>query len=163
MIITQISTEESKGVISVGNSVKAAVVIISIIVLLVVVNYSSVLNYTTNKESAEQTAEIWGEQLGNDVFVPETYGYEDKLIFKFVLRDPRSAANYYATYEIKEDGTTIGSGNSKLYENVTFDDPIIIEIPRKTSSLYELEIMITDEEGNKVHQSGITIGTKDQK
>ena len=145
------------------NSLKVALVIASIIAVLVVVNYSSVLNYTSNKESAEQTAGIWGKQLENDVFVPETYGYEDKIVFTFVLRDQKYATDYYATYEIKEDGNTIESANSKLYENVTLDDPIVIEISRETSSVYELEMMITDEEENKVHHSGVTIGTKDQK
>ncbi|AKB85522.1 hypothetical protein MCMEM_1469 [Methanococcoides methylutens MM1] len=139
------------------NSLKAAVVLLSIILVLIVVNYSSVLNYTANKESAEQTARIEGEQLGNYFFIPETYGYEDKIVFTFVLRDPKYAADYYATYEIKEDGNTIESANSKLYENVTFENAIFIEIPRKSSSVYELEIMINDEEGNKVHQSGITL------
>lgn len=149
---------------SVRNYVKAAIVIISIIILLAVVNYSSVLDYKTGQEGVEQTASIRGEQIENDVFIPETYGYEDEIIFTFVLRDPAYTANYYATYEIKEDGNTIESGDNKLYKNVTFDEPIIIEIPkRKPSSIYELEIMITDEDGNKVHSSGITIGTKDKK
>ncbi|MGM0770575.1 MAG: hypothetical protein ACQESU_03090 [Halobacteriota archaeon] len=147
---------------SVRNYVKAAIAIISIILLLAVVNYSSVMDYT-DQEGVEQTASIWGEQIENDIFIPETYGYEDEIIFTFVLRDPAYTANYYATYEIKEDGNTIKSENNKLYGNVTFDEPIIIEIPtRNPSSIYELEIMIGDENGKKVHKSGITIGKKDR-
>ncbi len=61
------------------------------------------------------------------------------------------------TYEIKEEGNTLESANKKFYGNVSIENPIVFEYPRKKDSTYELEIKIEDKSGINLHKSEIKI------
>ncbi len=60
-------------------------------------------------------------------------------------------------YEFKEDGNILESANKKFYGNVSIENPIVFEYPRKKDSTYDLEIKIEDKSGINLHKSEIKI------
>ncbi len=61
------------------------------------------------------------------------------------------------TYEFKEDRNSLESANKKFYGNVSVENPIVFEYPRKKDSTYELEVKIEDKSGINLHKSKIKI------
>ncbi|MDG6244906.1 MAG: hypothetical protein QCH31_11060 [Methanolobus sp.] len=137
-------------------------VIISLIALVVVVLAAFLLanlyfSVGTVEKGSEQVAGISGEYHDDDLLIARSHSYKDLLVFTYVPRSPQEQIDLYADYELKEDGNVITAGNNRPYENISVDNPIIIEIPRNNSSAYELDISIKDTEGKRVHKSSITI------
>jgi hypothetical protein len=60
-------------------------------------------------------------------------------------------------YEFRENGNTLESINKKFYGNVSAENPIVLEFPRKKNSTYELEVKIEDKSGINLHKSKIEI------
>lgn len=141
--------------------------IISLVALVVVVLAAFLLanlyfSVGTVEKGSEQVAAISGEYHGDDPLIARSYSYEDRLVFTYVPRSPQEQIDLYADYELKEDGNVIAAGDNRPYENISVDNPIIIEIPRNDSSAYELDISIKDANGKRVHKSTITIWPQDK-
>ncbi len=136
--------------------------LIAIIVFILAVFLIGNFYFSTNtiESSSEQVARISGEALPDDLLIAKSYGYDDRLVFTYVPRTPEVTIDLYADYELKKDGTTISSGNSRPYEAVSTNNPITFEIPRAPSSVYAFNISVEDDEGNLVHKSTVTIGAK---
>lgn len=135
--------------------VSLIVMIVFIIAVFLIGNFYFSVN--TVEKSSEQVADISGEDLENDFLIAKSYSYDDHLVFTHVPRNPGKPIDLYADYELKEDGTTIATGNHRSYEDVSVDKPIVIEVQRNLSSVYELDMSVEDTDGNLVHKSSITI------
>jgi len=114
------------------------------------------------QQSGEQVAGIDGELLENDDFIARTYGYEDRLVFTYIPRNPDMVADYYADYDIRENNNTIAAGNNRLYEDVSAENPIFFEVPRQELAVYEMDMVIEDPDGNQVHNSSLTIESQNE-
>lgn len=102
------------------------------------------------------------ESMNNDRFIAVTNTYDDRLEFSYVLREAAMDGDYYITYTITADGNTLESSGRQLRENVTVEEPVMITIPRQGSSLYEMEMLIEDMQGDAVHRSTIRVGPQAQ-
>jgi hypothetical protein len=117
--------------------------------------YSS--NYTS-----ERYTEFEERNLTGDVFLEEVWAYEDYFAFLFIPEDQNATANYYFSFEIKENGTTLESAEKIHYEEVSTRTPIIMRVPKKPDTSYEIEALIEDEDGVEVHKSKTRIGPRNQ-
>lgn len=135
--------------------VSLIVMIVFIIAVFLIGNFYFSVN--TVEKSSEQITNISGEDPENDLLIAKSYSYDDHLAFIYVPRTLGKPIDLYADYELKEDGTTIAARNHRSYEDVSVYKPIIIEVQRNLSSVYELDISVEDMDGNLVHKSSITI------
>ena len=93
------------------------------------------------------------EKNSLDAFVSESDSYEDRFLFTYTPRNPGSRFDCYMNYEFRENGNTLESVNKKFYGNVSAENPIVLEFPRKKDSTYELEVKIEDKSGINLHKS----------
>ncbi|MDK2891785.1 hypothetical protein [Methanohalophilus sp.] len=99
-----------------------------LIIVLVFAGLSISSYYTSSTE----------EEFDRDLFFSECYSSSDELVFIYNLRTSNYSGDYYASYSITKDKDTIINKNNKLYENVSINNPIVIEIQRDASSKYEI-------------------------
>lgn len=116
----------------------------------------------TGEKGAVQVVDVSGKYMENDLLIARSYSYEDRLVFTYVPRSSEQQLDLYADYELKKDGNTILAGNNRLYEDISVDNPIVLEVQRNTSSLYELDMHIEDHNGNRVHKSNIKVWPQDR-
>lgn len=119
-------------------------------------------NYYYGAGGCMQVINVSNSSMSSDRFIAVTNAYDDRLEFSYVLRDAAMDGDYYITYTITADGNTLESSGRQLRENVTVEEPVMITIPRQGSSLYEIEMLIEDMQGNAVHRSTIRIGPQAQ-
>ncbi|TQD26317.1 hypothetical protein [Methanolobus vulcani] len=131
------------------------VMIVFIIAVFLIGNFYFSVN--TVEKSGEQVTNISGDDLENDLLIAKSYSYDDHLTFTYVPRTSGKPIDLYADYKLKEDGTTIATGNHRLCEDVSVDKPIVIEVQRNLSSVYELGMSVEDTNGNMVQKSNIAI------
>ena len=147
------------------NNILKLIIIFLIGLALVVVGAAilGALYFSVNtvEQGAEQVVDVSGEHMNNDLLFTRTYTYEDRLVFTYAPRSPEQQIDLYTDYELKEDGNTTLAGNHRLYENISVDNPIVLEVQRNVSSLYELDMYIKDSNGNRVHNSSIKIWPQD--
>ena len=109
-----------------------------------------------------QVINVSESSMGSDRFIAVTNAYDDRLEFSYVLRDAAMNDDYYITYTITANGDTQESSHRQLRGNVTAEEPVMIIIPRQSSSLYEMEMLIEDMQGDAVHRSTIRVGPQAQ-
>ena len=142
-------------------------IIIFLVGLILIVVGAAILgnlyySVDTVEKGAVQVIDVSEEHMDNNLLFTRTYSYEDRLVFQYVPRSPEHQLDLYADYELKEDGTTIMSGNNRLYEDISFDNPIVLEVQRDVSFLYELDMYIEDSDGNSVHKSTTRVWPHDR-
>ncbi|MCQ1534743.1 hypothetical protein FTO70_03355 [Methanosarcina sp. KYL-1] len=112
--------------------------------------------------SSEIYTEFEERSLIGDVFLEEVWAYDDHFAFLFIPKASNATANYYFSFEIKENGTTLESAEKIYYEEVSTHTPIIMRVPKKPDTSYEIEVLIEDEDGVEVHKSKTRIGPQKQ-
>lgn len=105
------------------------------------------------------------EKNSLEAFVSESRSYEDRFVFTYSPKNPDSRFDCYITYEFKENGNTLENIDKEFYGNVSAENPIVLEFPRKKDSTYELEITIEDKSGinlykNETEISPATVGNE---
>lgn len=105
------------------------------------------------------------EKNSLEAFVSESRSYEDRLVFTYSPRNPDSRFDCYITYEFRENGNTLESVDKEFYGNVSTENPIMLEFPRKKDSIYELKTTIEDKGGinlykNETEISPATVGNE---
>ncbi len=93
-----------------------------------------------------------------DAFVSESNSYEDRFVFTFSPKNPDSRFDCNISYDFRENGNSLESVNKKYYGNVSAENPIVLEFPKKKDSTYQLEVEIEDKSGINLHKSKIEIG-----
>lgn len=119
-------------------------------------------NYYYGAGGCMQVINVSENNPDSDRFVAVASAYDDRLEFSYILREDSMSDNYYATYNITDDGITIVASGRELHENVSVDEPVTVVIPRDNSSLYEMEMLIEDMQGYVAHRSIIRIGPQEQ-
>lgn len=71
------------------------------------------------------------EKNSLEAFVSESRSYEDQFVFTYNPRNPDSIFDCYVNYEFRENGKTLKSDNKEFYGNVSTENPIVLEFPRK--------------------------------
>jgi hypothetical protein len=92
-----------------------------------------------------------------DAFVSESNRYEDRFLFTYSPKNPDSRFDCYMSYEFRENGNVLENIDKEFYGNVSAENPIVFEFPRKKDSIYELEVKIKDKSGVNLHESKIEI------
>lgn len=136
-----------------NNTSKLLMVILMVVTAVIV---AQLIDHPLGKNRVVDRDNIVGKN-SLDLFVSESYSYEDRLLFTYTSRNPDSKFDCYVTYDFREDGNTLESANKKFYGNVSAQTPIVFEYPRKKDSTYELEIKIEDKSGINLHKSKIKI------
>ncbi|MDK2833640.1 MAG: hypothetical protein PWR29_568 [Methanolobus sp.] len=119
-------------------------------------------NYYYGAGGCMQVINVSENSINNDRFIAVTNAYDDRLEFSYVLREAAMNDDYYISYTITADGNTLEFSGRQLRENVTVKEPVMIIVPRQSSSLYEMEMLVEDMQGNAVHRSTIRIGPQAQ-
>lgn len=88
-----------------------------------------------------------------EAFMSESISHEDRFVFTYSPRNPDSIFDCYITYEFRENGNILKSIDREFYENVSTENPIVLEFPRKKDSIYELETTIEDKGGIKLYKN----------
>ncbi|MDD3042906.1 MAG: hypothetical protein PHW56_08185 [Methanosarcinaceae archaeon] len=116
--------------------------------------------------SSNYTSEVYTEfeerNLTGNVFLEEVRAFDDHFAFFFVPEDLNSTANYYFSFEIKENGNTLESAEKRYYKEVSTQTPIVMRVPKNPGSSYEIEALIEDEDGVELHKSKTRIGPRKQ-
>lgn len=128
-------------------------IILMVVIALVI---AQLINQPLGENGAVQRENIVGKG-SLDTFVSETHSYEDRFLFTYAPRNPNSRFDCYMSYEFREDGKTLEIINEKFYGNVSAENPIVLEFPRKENSTYALETTIEDKSGINLHKSEIEI------
>ena len=136
-----------------NNTSKLLMIILMVVTAVIV---AQLIDHPPGENRVVDRDNIMGKN-SLDLFVSESYSYEDRLLFVYTPRNPDSKFDCYVTYEFKEDGDTLESANKKFYGNVSVENPIVFEYPKKKDSTYELEIKIEDKSGINLHKSKIKI------
>jgi len=134
----------------------------AILMVVSAVIIAELVNNPAGKDGARDRDNIL-EKNSLETFVSESRSYEDRLVFTYSPRNPDSRFDCYITYEFRENGNTLESTNKEFYGNVSTENPIVLEFPKKKDSVYELETMIEDKSGinlykNKTEISPATVG-----
>ncbi len=58
-------------------------------------------------------------------------GDTDRALLENISRNPNSVQDCYVSYDFQENGNTQENVDRKLYENVSTENPISLEFPRK--------------------------------
>jgi hypothetical protein len=119
-------------------------------------------NYYYGAGGCIQVTSVSEKDMNSEMFMSEMHAYDDMLVFRYIPYDTNVTGNYYVTYSIKTDGNTPAAQGSGLYENISVDRPVAVEIPRESDSLYEIEMLIEDMQGNLVHRSITRVGPQGQ-
>lgn len=136
--------------------------LMAILMVVSAVIIAELVNNPAGKDGARDRDNIL-EKNSLEAFVSESRSYEDRLVFTCSPRNPDSRFDCYVNYEFRENGKTLKGNNKEFYENVSTENPIVLEFPRKKDSTYELETTIKDKSGinlykNKTKISPATVG-----
>lgn len=142
------------------NTFKLLMAIFMVVSAVIIVQ---LVNNPAGKSGVEDRHSILENSL--EAFVSESRSYEDRLVFTYSPKDPDSRFDCYITYEFRENGNTLESIDKEFYGNVSTENPIILEFPRKKDSIYELKTTIKDKSGinlykNKTEISPATVGNE---
>ncbi len=88
----------------------------------------------------------------------ESRSYEDQLVFIYSPKNPDSKFDCYITYQFRENGNTLENINKEFYGNISTENPIVLEFPRKKDFTYELETAIKDKSGINLYKNNTKIG-----
>jgi len=129
---------------------------------LILVAITAAGNYSYGAGGCMQVISVDEKHQNSDRFVAEVNAYDDRLVFSYVPRTVDAAGDYYVTYNIKADGNILTVSDRESYENISVDEPVVVEITRQSSSLYEIEMLIEDAQENIAHRSSIRVGPQEQ-
>ncbi|RXA21261.1 hypothetical protein EQO05_02175 [Methanosarcina sp. MSH10X1] len=138
-----------------SNTTKLLMIILLVVTALVV---AQLIDRPPGENGAVNREDIIGKG-SLDAFVSESHSYEDRFVFTCAPRSPDSRFDCYMSYEFREDGNILETADKKFYGNVSSENPIVLEFPRKENSTYELETVIEDKGGINLHKSEIKIGS----
>ncbi|AKB13702.1 MAG: hypothetical protein ACHQXK_04260 [Methanosarcina thermophila] len=136
-----------------SNTTKLLMIILMVVTAVVVVQ---LINQPMGEKGAVQQEIIMGKG-SLDAFVSESHNYEDRFLFTYTPKNPDSRFNCYMSYEFRENGNALENVSEKFYENVSVENPIVLEFPRKENSTYELKTLIEDKSGINLYKSEIKI------
>ncbi|HIH74424.1 MAG TPA: hypothetical protein HA306_04030 [Methanosarcina sp.] len=141
-----------------NNLFKALIAILVIILLLgaaLIIGGMAFLFPVERSSEAEETV-VWEESSQNE-FTSESYSYDDRFKFVYTPVNPNALLDCYVSYHFQEDGTTQENIDRRLYENVSTENPISFEFPKRKGSRYKLDITIEDKDGAVLHKSEVEI------
>ncbi|AKB82834.1 hypothetical protein MSBR3_2256 [Methanosarcina barkeri 3] len=118
---------------------------------------AQLVNDPAEKDSAGDRDSIL-EKNSLEVFVSESRNYEDRLVFTYSPKNPDSKFDCYITYQLRENGNTLENINKEFYGNISTENPIVLEFPRKKDFTYELETAIKDKSGINMYKNNTEIG-----
>lgn len=118
---------------------------------------AQLVNDPAEKDSAEDRDSIL-EKNSLEVFVSESRNYEDRLVFTYSPKNPDSKFDCYITYQFRENGNTLENIDKEFYGNISTENPIVLEFPRKKDFTYELETAIKDKSGINLYKNNTKIG-----
>jgi len=118
---------------------------------------AQLVNDPAEKDSAGDRDSIL-EKNSLGVFVSESRSYEDRLVFTYSPKNPDSKFDCYITYQFRENGDALESVDIEFYGNISTENPIVLEFPRKKDFTYELETAIKDKSGINLYKNNTEIG-----
>ena len=118
---------------------------------------AQLVNDPAEKDSAGDRDSIL-EKNSLEVFVSEPRNYEDRLVFTYSPKNPDSKFDCYLTYQFRENGNALESIDKEFYGNISTENPIVLEFPRKKDFTYELETAIKDKSGINLYKNNTEIG-----
>jgi len=118
---------------------------------------AQLVNDPAEKDSAGDRDGIL-EKNSLGVFVSESRNYEDRLVFTYSPKNPDSKFDCYLTYQFRENGNALESVDKEFYGNISTENPIVLEFPRKNDFTYELETAIKDKSGINLYKNNTEIG-----
>lgn len=130
-----------------------------LMVTLMVVSAALIVELADNPAGKNETGgrdSIMGRS-SVDAFVNESNKYEDRFLFTYSPKNPDSRFDCYMSYDFRENGNVLENIDKEFYGNVSAENPIVLEFPRKKDSIYELEVKIKDKSGVNLHESKIEI------
>lgn len=126
---------------------------------LMVVSAALIVELADNpagKDSAVNQKSII-EHNSLDTFVNESHSYQDRFLFTYSPKNPDSRFDCYMSYKFREDGNILKNIDKEFYGNISTENPIVLEFPRKKCSSYELEVKIKDKSGINLYKSMVEI------
>lgn len=105
------------------------------------------------EKSSELEQIVFWEESSQDKFVGKLFTYEERFSLIYIPVNPDAILDCYVSYHFQENGNTLRSVDRELYQNVSLENPILLEFPRKKEFEYELEVTIEDESGVLMHKS----------
>jgi hypothetical protein len=105
------------------------------------------------EKSSELEQIVFWEESSQDKFVGKLFTYEERFSLIYIPVNPDAILDFYVSYHFQENGNTLRSVDRELYQNVSLENPILLEFPRKKEFEYELEVTIEDESGVLMHKS----------
>lgn len=118
---------------------------------------AQLVNDPAEKDSAGDRDSIL-EKNSLEVFVSESRNYEDRLVFTYSPKNQDSKFDCYLTYQFRENGNALESIDKEFYGNISTENPIVLEFPRKKDFTYELETAIKDKSGINLYKNNTEIG-----
>jgi hypothetical protein len=118
---------------------------------------AQLVNGPAEKDSSGDRDSIL-EKNSLEVFVSESRSYEDRLVFTYSPKNPDSKFDCYITYQFRENGNALESVDIEFYGNISTENPIVLEFPRKKDFTYELETAIKDKSGINLYKNNTEIG-----
>jgi hypothetical protein len=131
--------------------------LIAILMVVSATIIAQLVNDPAEKDSAGDRNSIL-EKNSLGVFVSESRSYEDQLVFTYSPKNPDSKFDCYITYQFRENGNTLENINKEFYGNISTENPIVLEFPRKKDFTYELETAIKDKSGINLYKNNTKIG-----
>jgi len=131
--------------------------LIAILMVVSATIIAQLVNDPAEKDSAGDRNSI-REKNSLGVFVSESRSYEDQLVFIYSPKNPDSKFDCYITYQFRENGNTLENINKEFYGNISTENPIVLEFPRKKDFTYELETAIKDKSGINLYKNNTKIG-----
>ena len=129
---------------------------------LILVAIAAAGNYSYGAGGCMQVISVDEKDQNSDRFVADVNAYDDRLVFSYIPRTVDITGDYYVTYNITADGNILTVSDRESYENISVDEPVVVEITRESSSLYEIEMLIEDAQENIAHRSSIRVGPQGQ-
>jgi len=137
-----------------NNLFKVLIAILVIVLLVGAVVITGGLAYLLPVEGSSEAEQrvVW-EESSQDKFVGKLFTYEDRFSIIYIPVDPNAVIDCYVSYHFQENGNTLRNVDRKLYEKVSYKNPILLEFPRKKESAYELNVTIEDKSGAVLYKS----------
>jgi hypothetical protein len=136
-------------------------VLIAILVIILLLGAAVIIGGLAYLIPVERSSEVGQtvilEESSQDTLVSESYSYEDRFEFVYIPVNPDTVLDCYVSYHFQENGNTLKNVDRKLYENVSVENPISLELPRKNESVYKLDVIIEDERGDVLYRSRMEI------
>lgn len=131
-----------------------------LIAILMVVSAAIIAQLVNNPVEKDSAGDRDGILKKNslEVFVSEFRNYEDRLVFTYSPKNPDSKFDCYLTYQFRENGNALESIDKEFYGNISIENPIVLEFPRKNDFTYELETTIKDKSGINLYKNNTKIG-----